>query len=363
MKATVAQKNLHKALILVERMASRNTALPILNNIILKTDQGRLKISATNLEVGIHYTIGAKIDEVGDIAVPGRILSDVIGGAGDDTIFLATKNNSLHITSKSYKTHILGFSAQEYPLIPKVTGESITVIPAKMLKTALSAVMDAMAVSESRPELSGVLMQCLPQSVIFTATDVFRLAERKLSSSHKGSFRAILPRAAVVELARVAGDIDEDITIRVGENQIAFTGNDFELVSRLIDGTYPDYAKVIPDASSSRVLVSRDELDKSARLAGLFSSSISDITLSCEKDSLNVVARNSDRGEMRAAVPASLKGEPFEVMLNFRYLADGLKAIPTDKVVVEYTGAGSPVVLRPADDAKDFLYLIMPLRT
>lgn len=363
MKIIVAQKNIKKALSVVERMVSRNTTLPILQNIVLKTEQGRLRISATNLEVGIHYTIGAKIEEVGEIAVPGRILSDVVNTINEDTILLTTKNNSLFINSKNYKTQILGFSTHEYPLIPKISEEVITSIPAKMLKNSLAMVMDSMAVSESRPELSGVYMQCLPQKILFTATDIFRLAEKSLTIPCKKKVGIILPRNTVTELVRICGEIDDDVTLRVGMNQVAFMGSDFEFVSRLIDGNYPDYAKVIPETTIARVLVAREDLEKNTRLAGLFSSSISDIKISCEKDKIKLVAQNSDRGEVQALIEAVLKGEPFEVLLNFHYLADGLKSIISDKVVIEFTGPGSPLVLRPADDAKDFLYLIMPLRT
>ncbi len=363
MKVTINQKNLKKALGLVERMVSRNVALPILNNVLLKTENGRLKISATNLEVGINYLIGAKIEEVGDIAIPARIFSDFISNIDEDIITLTTKNNSLLVNSKRYKTQILGFDTKEYPIIPKIKESGICTLPAKQLHTAFTQVIDSVALSESRQELAGLYMSFTSKKLICAATDSFRLVERVLPFGCQRDHSLILPRNTVTELIRITGEIEGEVTIHINDNQVAFLSDDCEVVSRLIDGKYPDYKRVIPDKFLSKTLVAKSDLEKNTRLAGLFSSSISDVKISCTEKQLQILAKNTDRGEVSIEIEALLKNDPYELALNYHYLLDGLKIIPTDKVVIEFTGAGSPLVLRPADETLGLVYLIMPLRS
>ena len=361
MKLTVKQKNLKRAISLVEKVVSKNTSLPILGNILLKTENGRLRLSATNLELGINTLIGVKIEEVGEIAVPARIFSDFINTVQDEEVTLVTKNNTLTINAARYKTSILGFDPKDFPIIPKIKSEVIVSIPAKMFKVALGRVLDSMAVSETRPELAAVLMQIKDNQGVLVSTDIFRLSEVTLPLSFSGSVSIIIPRNTVTELVRICTDLEGDIQIKYADNQVAFLAEDIELVSRVVDGTYPPYKNVIPEKFISRALIKRSELENNIRLAGLFASSISDIKISCFEDKLKITARNSDKGEIETDVSATLKNEPFELSLNYRYLLDGLKNMSSTEVILEFTGTGSPLVMRPSDD-KSFVYLIMPLR-
>lgn len=362
MKVIVNQKNLKKSLGLVEKIVSRNPSLPILNNILIKTDNGRLKISSTNLEIGINCMIGAKIEEVGEVAIPARVFSDFINNVLDEKVTLHTKNNILSINSNRYKTQILGFDSKDFPIIPKIKEKSIAVIPSKVLRNLLYSVADSITVSETRPELAGVYADFNSKKIILAATDSFRLSEVSFNTKNTDQHNVIIPRNTVMELIRVTSDLDGDIEIKIGDNQISFSNNDFELVSRLIDGNYPDYKKVIPSKFLSRVLVQKDNLEKDIRLAGLFSSNISDIKLACSKNSIILKSKNSDKGEIETTIPAVLKNDPFEISINYHYLLDGLKIIDSEKVVIEFTGNGNPLVLKPHDSNKELTYLIMPLR-
>ena len=348
---------------MVEKVVSKNTSLPILNNILLKTENGRLKVSATNLEIGVNYIIGAKIEEVGQIAVPARIISDFIGNIMDDKVSLTTRNNILSINSERYKTQILGFDAKDFPIIPKIKSKPLAVIPIKLLRTSFLTVLDSVAISETRPELAGVFMDFNNDKIVFAATDSFRLTEKRVDFKNIQKQSFILPRNTVVELIRVANELEGELAFNASDNQISFSNDDFEMVSRIVDGNYPDYKKVIPEKFISKVLVRKDELDKTIRLAGLFSSNISDIKISCAENKMTVLAKNSDKGEIETMIDSTLKNQPFEVSLNFHYLLDGLKILDTEKVVLEFTGQGSPLVIRPGDDRKDVVYLIMPLRS
>jgi len=219
------------------------------------------------------------------------------------------------------------------------------------------------AVSETRPELSGVFVDFNNDKIVFAATDSFRLTEKNVDFKNVQKQSFIIPRNTVVELIRIAGELEGDLAFNTSDNQISFSNDDFEIVSRVIDGNYPDYKKVIPEKFVSKVLVRKDELDKTIRLAGLFSTNISDIKINCSEGKMAILAKNADKGEIETLIDASLKNQPFEVSLNFHYLLDGLKILDTEKVVMEFTGQGSPLVIRPNDDKKDVVYLIMPLRS
>lgn len=362
MKIIINQKNFKKSLNTVEKVVSRNPSLPILNNVLMKTENGRLKLSATNLEIGINCFMGAKIEEPGEIAIPARILSDFINNLEDDRLTLVTKNNTLNVSSDKYKTQILGFDTKEFPIIPRVKENLAAVIPVGLLKNALISTFDSVSLSEARPELAGVYAGFNEKNITFASTDSFRLTEKIINLKPKTTISFILPRNTAAELIRVIGDTTEDVSVYTKDNQISFIGSDFELISRLVDGNYPDYKKVIPEKFISKVLVGKEDFEKNTRLAGLFSSNVSDIKLSCLEDKIILNSKNSDKGEIQVSIESLLKNEPFDISLNYQYLLDGIKKMNTDKVLIEFTGVGSPLVLRPADDKKDLTYLIMPFR-
>lgn len=362
MKLTVHKDRLQRALGFVERVTSRNATLPILSNILLGTENGRLRVSATNLEVGVSSVIGAKVDTDGRVAVPARTLSDFIKGIPEENVVLELKQNTLTVRAGKYRTTILCFDASEYPIIPKIEGGVTYPVQASDLAQLIATVSDSIAASDSRPELAGAYLRFDTDAIVMAATDIFRLAERRIAGTFSQTGSVIIPRGTVTELGRILGDITGEIAVRVADNQVAFTHEEFDVVSRLIDGRYPDYRKIIPERSLARVLVRRDEIENAAKVAALFSSSISDIKLECEGQELRISGKNSSKGEATAGVEANLKGEQFEVSMNYHYFLEGLKVIPTEKVVMEFTGKGSPFVLRPSTDDTGIVYLIMPLR-
>ncbi len=362
MKAVVHKDRLQRALGFVERVTSRNATLPILSNVLLKTENGRLRLSATNLEIGVSSVIGAKVDAEGVVAVPGRTLSEFVRSAPGESVALDLKQNTLGVQAGSYHTTILCFDAAEYPIIPKVVDGKRYVLAAGELRNLIGTVLDSIASSDSRPELAGALIRFDEDATTFAATDIFRLAEHTVPASHATATSIIVPRGTISELGRIVGDVSGDVTIHIADNQAVFSHEEFEIVSRLIDGRYPDYKKIIPERSLAKVLVRRDELENAAKAASLFSSSISDIKIECDEKGLRISAKNSSKGEAQAGVEANLKGEAFDVSMNYHYFLDGLKVIPTDKVILEFTGKGSPFVMRPNSDEHAIVYLIMPLR-
>ena len=356
------QKKLFFAVRAVDKIVSRNVSLPILNTILIKTENGRIKLSATNLELGINYWLGAKIEEAGEVAVPARIFSDFLSNVSDEKVILKAQKNIISIDSEHYKTQILGMDTKDFPIIPKLEKSSPFKINSQDLKTALVSVLDSAALSETRPELSGIFVCISKDHAEFAATDSFRLSE-KITQGRDGTNKSfILPRSTSVEVARLVENLEGDVSLVVTENQVLIYGDDFEVVSRLIDGRYPEYKRVIPDKFISLARVNRSDLEKSIRMASIFSSTISDIKLKADKNLIEVTAKNSDRGEIVAHVACDIKNEPFEIAVNYHYLLDGLKVLPAENVILEFTGDGSPLVLR-GENLKDQTYVIMPLRS
>ncbi len=361
MQVTVSQQNLKTAVGLTEKVVAKNTSLPILNNILIKTEGGMLRFSATNLEIGITTVIGVKIEEAGEITVPARIFNDFISNTSDERITLTTKNNTLFIQTDHYKTHILGLDSKDFPIIPKIKNNPVAIVSARDIKNAFVSVLDSVALSDARPELAGVYMQTKNNNITIASTDSFRLTEVVIPAKTTENTVVILPRNTVAELIRVCGDMAGDIEIKYADNQIVFCNNDVELVSRVIDGNYPPYKNVIPEKSISSVLIKKDDLEKNVRLAGLFSPGNSDIKISAESEKITIIAKNPDKGEIETTVAGLLKGAGFMIGLNFHYILGGLKHIPSSDVIIEYTGEGSPFVIKPSG-MTGITYIVMPLR-
>jgi len=358
---TTSQRNLKNGLGVVEKIVSKNTALPILQNIVLKTENGRLKLSSTNLEMGINFWLGVKIEEEGEIAVPARIFSDFINNIKDEKITLKSKENILFVDSNNYQTKIICFSAKDFPIIPKTKEKTFNTVEAGELFALFSTVIDAASLSDTRPELAGVFLYFSPETIEAAATDGFHLAENILNKKNQENKNIIIPRQTAQELIRILSNLSGRIAISISENQIFFSSPDWEVVSRLIDGRYPDYKKIIPEKWLARVLINKKDLEENIRLASIFSSGIFDITVSAKEKGLKISAKNADRGEIISFTEANLKNEPFELNVNYRYFLDGLKTIPTENVILEFTGEGNPLVLKP-EGRNDITYLIMPLR-
>ncbi len=362
MDILVHQNNLQKALSIIERVTAKNAALPILNNVLLKTEGGRLKLSATNLEVGITSTIGAKVAKEGQVAVPGRIMADLARAARAETISLSVKQNVMKVDAGTYHTSVLCFDASEYPIIPRITGDKTLSIDAQALARLLGSVLDSIATSDARPEIAGALFRFHKDGLTVAATDGFRLVEHSAPGTYTEERMMIVPRSTVTELLRALADAQGDVEVRIADNQVAFAHDTWEVDSRLIDGRYPDYRKVIPEAFLAKALIPKDELANAIKVVALFSSSISDIKIECGEKEIVVSAKNASKGEGQAAAAANLKGDPFDISLNYHYLLDGLKVIPGEQVVVEFTGKGSAFVMRSGEKASNLVYVVMPLR-
>lgn len=363
MKITCLQENLKRGLNIAQNIVGRNLTLPILNNLLIMTDKGRLKISSTNLEIGINVWVSSKVEKEGAITCPARILSGFVNSLPNKKIELEEKNNLLTIRCENYRATIRGLSAEDFPLIPKIKDSILAEIDGQILRKGLEKVVGAVAISELRPEIAGVLFKWGKNSLKLVATDSFRLAEQNISLS---SFDAldqsfILPQRTAQELVRILAEGEQVWRIVLGGSQILFDGGETQLISRLLEGQYPDYQQIIPKDHSFQAIADKDELINIIRLAGLFSSKINEARLVFKESKLEVLSQDHDLGENRSYLAVEAKGRPLEASFNYRYVLDGLLNIEGKKVLLGFTSDSAPAILKPVGD-ESYLYVVMPIK-
>lgn len=364
MQLQVTQENLSKALSNVARVASSRSTLPILSNVLIKTVDNRLSLSATNLDIGITQYIGSKISEKGAITIPARLTQDFISNLPSGTIELKQDGHKLHIDAGAYQSTINGAPADEFPVMPTISkdGSSFTV-PASNLKKALQQVLFAASSDETRPVLTGVLFHASEGSLYMAATDSYRLAQKQVATLDQ-DVSLLVPATALHDLLRILGDNEEKVTVNFDDQQVLFTVGDVELIARLIEGKYPDYRKLIPLSFTTTANVEKSELVSISKVSSLFSrENAGSITIEVsEKDSsLSVQSVASQVGENKATTTGEIKGSG-EITLNSRYLLEGVQAFTSDKVSVCFNGKLEPVILTDLTD-KNYTHLIMPLKS
>ncbi|NCP88350.1 MAG: DNA polymerase III subunit beta [Anaerolineae bacterium CG_4_9_14_3_um_filter_57_17] len=373
MKVTVLQENLARGLSIVSRAVSPRSTLPVLANILLATDDGRLRLSATNLELGITCWIGAKIEEEGSTTVPSRTLSDLVGTMPDPQVSLTlnAQTQTLNVRSGSSTNDIKGIDAQEFPPLPVPDFADAIQINVADFKEMIQQVAFAASTDEARPVLMGVLVQVEKDVVTMAAADGFRLSVRKatLSSAVPQTISAIIPARALNELARIASDGEPSIQMVLpkGRGQVVFHVKDVELVSQLIDGTFPDYQQIIPRSYKSRTLIATASLLKACRQAEIFAREGSNVVRLNIKNSgelqpgeVEISAHSEETGSNETLVEATVEGIPLLIAFNVKYLREVLEVIKTPNVAVETSAANAPGVVRPVGD-DDFLHVIMPM--
>ncbi len=364
MRITCLQENLKNSLNITQNIIGRNLTLPILNNVLLTTEGGRLRISSTNLEIGINTWTSGKIEKDGAITCPAKILANFVNNLPNKKIDLEVKNNILNIKCENFKASLNGLPADDFPIIPKIKEPILTELDNAALKEALAKVVGAASLSESRPEITGVLFKFEKNELRLVATDSFRLAEKIIFEKSKSAGvikDLIVPQRTVQELVRILSEKDGETKVCLGNNQILFDSGDVQVVSRLIDGQYPPYQQIIPKNFSTQATLGREELLSVIRVAGIFSSKINDVKFFLQDARLEVLSHDPDLGENKAQLNAEIKGKKLEINFNYRYLLDGLANINTKQVFLGFSSEGGPAVVKPVGD-ESYLYLVMPIK-
>ncbi|RME47694.1 MAG: DNA polymerase III subunit beta [Chloroflexi bacterium] len=373
MQVSCMQENLAHGLAIVSRAVATRTTLPVLSNILIATDNSRLKLAATNLEIGISCWIGAKVEKEGETTVPARLLTDFVNSLPAETINmdLVEHTQTLHLTCSRYEANIKGIDSSEFPLIPTVEdGGQITLDP-DTLKEMIAQVTFAAATDESRPILTGVLTRFDTESITFAAADGFRLSVRTaaIDAGIHEPVSVIIPARALSELGRILGETEEEVEVTVteGRNQVLFHLPNIDLVSQLIEGNFPDYNQIIPKSFSTRTVVDVKPFLNAVKIASFFARDAANIVrLQIEPGSeihpgtLTISATSTELGDNVSQLDASIEGEPLEIAFNAKYLLDVLNVIGADQVAVETTTPSSPGVFKPVG-GPDFVHVIMPM--
>lgn len=371
MRLSLTQENLSRALGMVGRVVSSRSSLPVLSNVLISTDSKRLRIAATNLEVGINCWIGCKIEEEGAITIPARLFSEFVSSLPGGNIELATNDLSLQVKTPHYQSNINGISADEFPLIPEIKSKPALVLPTDQFREALGQVVIAASLDEARPVLSGVYLYIEDKHLIMVATDSYRLAERKikLPADTATSLSIIVPAKSMQELGRILAETSGNLSVYLGDNQIMFEADNIELTSRLIEGQFPNYRQIIPAASDTTIEIDTNEFSRITKVANLFArENAGGVRLEIKADGrVNVISAASQIGENTSSADCETTGEDSEISLNARYLTEALSVIKSPKVQFAIGGKLNPCVIKPLNDDKkinqDYLHIIMPLRT
>jgi len=371
MKLSCLQENLNRGLNIVGRAVATRTTLPITNNVLLATDEGRLKLVATNLEMAITCWLGAKVEEEGTITIPARLLTEFVSSLPAEKIDIELKSNTLGLKCARFEARISGQDAKDFPPIPKIEDGISTAVAADILRQGISQVVFAAATEESRPVLTGVNAQFEDNLLTLAAADGFRLAVCKLNitTAVKEKTEVIIPARTLAELNRLIADQEEavEIILNPAKGQILFRLKNIELVSQLVQGTFPNYSQLIPQSYTTRMVVSVSDFLRATRTASIFArdgSGIVRLVVTPGGDAglgkLTVSARSEEIGDDLGEIDATVEGEEAKIAFNGKYLIDALGILREAQVALETTNPSSPGVLRPVG-SDNYIHVVMPM--
>lgn len=386
MKLTCTQENLKKAVLNTERVVSKQNTLPILNNILFEIEKGVLKMSATNLEIGMVVKVGAKIEGGGKIAVPVKLLSNFINNLSQgENVDLEINNNTLKIKSGRSRAVIKGFSAEDFPIIPQKSTEYLFNLSHSELKDAINRVIVCVALNETRQELSGINLILNEKRLFWAATDSFRLAEstidlseEKINKKDYSDFlnktnNIIIPANTLIELVRIiSNDPNQEgkVGVAIEEGQIFFEANGVSLVSRLINGKYPEYKHILPKDYATKVVLDKKTLQSVVKMASVFSGAkTSEISIKIDADASKILVegKSVETGENVSEIKIEASGPSQEIVFNARYLLDGINIITTSQVALLANNGSAPVALKDVDEESEktldnYIYIVMPIK-
>jgi DNA polymerase-3 subunit beta len=363
------QENLARGLSVVSRAVS-NRSLPVLTNVLLKTEDAGLKLTATNLEIGITYWVPGKIETDGATSVPARLLTDLVNSLpGGEPINLELGDGeTLHIRAGRFESNIKGIPADDFPTVQTAGERPITRVAQKVLRQALDETAFAAASDEARPILTGVLARFEGDQLTLAAADNYRIAVKTLTVLDPvEETSVVIPARALHELARVLADTDDPVSIVLAHsrNQLLFHLEGIDLVTRLIDGQYPNYQSVLPSSHATRAVLDREELLRAVRPAALIaheSANIVKLGVGLDGDGAITVSANAEVGDHVGRVEAAVEGDGTTIAFNARFLADVLQNVDADQFALELNGPLSPGVFKPIGDDR-YVHVVMPLRT
>ncbi len=366
MKFSCTQENLKQGLLTVSRVASKNTNLPILQNVLLQAGDGKVVLAATNLEIGVQVTIRGKVDQPGSFTLPAQLLTNYVSLLSSERVDCALVGKEVQFSANGQATVVKGEEATDFPTLPIIEQTNRYQLSKANLEIALQQTIVAAAADESRPEIAGVCFKLSKANLVLAATDSYRLAERTVEVVEgEGSQKVILPQRAAQELLRLLQSVTaEMVEVLVTENQFACHLADVEFVSRLVEGKFPEYEQIIPKTGLTTALLSKDDFIKAVKGVALFSKTgVNDITLtfSPTDQAVQIKAVNVQLGQNTTTQTAQVTGDEVSITFNYRYLLDGLQNMAGNEVRFLANTGMSPGLFQSTTD-EHFVYIIMPIK-
>ncbi|MDD4761637.1 MAG: DNA polymerase III subunit beta [Candidatus Pacebacteria bacterium] len=368
MKVIVIRGNLKKALDSVVRVTGENSNLPILKNILIKTSGSGMIFSSTNLEIALSYKLSGKIIENGEITVPAAIFYSIINNLSNEVINLdIIEKNNLRIKTDNYEATVNTLPTEDFPIIPNISKENSSFkIDVEKIKRFLEQVLSSTQFSDLRPEINGILFNFDGNILKLAGTDSFRLSEKTVTSSDfnsniKEGFKTIIPLKAINEFLKV---FQEGIVeFYFDNNQVLFKNDEIEMVSRLIDGDFPDYEQILPKSAEIEVIVDKEEMINALKVTGVLSGKVHDVLIKIKKDNkyIEIFSLNQGIGENKYIIPAKIKGEDLEINFNWQYLLSGIKSFKGEKIILGFNGSDRPTIIKSIEDEMYF-YILMPVK-
>ncbi len=373
MRVSILQDQLTRGLSIVSRAVDSRPTLPVLANILLATEDARLKLAATNLEMSITTYIGAKVDRPGTITLPAKTFTELVSNLSPERVDLNLDNSTQTVNVRCGMTNsnIKGISAGEFPPIPEA-GEPDVLLPAKLMRDMINQTVFAAAKEDNRPILTGLYTHFEGNMMTIAAADGYRLAVRtaKLEADFGKGRTLVIPARTMAELARIIGDEDKEVGITLpGERDMALFYYESTVIStQLLEGKFPDFGALIPKSYSTAMTVYTTDLLRACKRAEIFARDsnysarifVKPAKGPSEPGEVTVIGKSAERGDNEGSLDASVEGDGLEVAFNIRYLIDVLNVIPDERVVLESNGAAHPGVIRP-ENGDDFVYIVMPM--
>jgi DNA polymerase-3 subunit beta len=373
MKVEILKENFKNGLSVVEKIVGKNLSLPILDNVLISTEDNFLSLSSTDLETAIKIWILTKIVKKGKVVVPAKFLSNFVSLLPNDKITLEERKQGLYIECKSFKNQVQGFNPEEFPIIPEFKDLEFLEIDNRKFCQGLSQIVDVASPSQSRPEISGIYFNFSKNSLKIVATDSFRLAEKTITLEEpvKRDISFILPQKPAKEIINTLSEYEGKLKIYFSPNQTMFEfpmkeapHPQVQIISRMIEGEYPNYQEIIPSKFKTHVTVKRDELLTQIKAASLFSGKINEVKVKIDPVSkeVQISAQDPDIGESNSNIPAKVEGDEIEAAFNHKFLTDGLANIKSSEVMFDFSQEEGPCILKPVGDTS-YIYVVMPIKS
>ena len=364
MKIECVKNKLLGAIGKVEKITSKHPTLPVLRCVLIEATKGSVVLKATNLELGIEIKIPAKIHTEGVVAVPANILFGFISQIqSDENITLELVEKNLIISSSFGKASINTYGSEDFPTLPVVPKEKNFKIHSKDLVKGFKSVWYSASVASMKPELSSVYVCGDDSEVVFVATASLRLAEKKIYNKKLKEIGSILiPYKSAIEIVRIIDEVSDEIDVNLTKNQISFAFEGIYVTSRVVEGVFPDYKQIIPKEFTTEVVVLKQDLLQSLKIATIFSDAFHQVSVKVDpaKKLFEISTKNTEVGEHVHQMAAAITGEAVAINFNYKYIVDCFQSLDVDSVSLQFNGLNRPMVIRGVGDAS-FTYLVMPM--